>query len=185
MKGCLMLRIIPRAQLITIAEKPTLCWLELLKPPLCFLGYGPQATWVISFSSNFSSEIDSIQGTFWEGKTRSLMIYCCVLCNSGCEETSFHLFLWMCFFSQSCWNTIPITWNLSSQPLYMIIEARTTFGSPLFREIFITACCVIWSTRNGVIFDSGQINLNVCKTQFREVRLQELGLVCTKAKQSR
>ena len=68
MKGCLILRIIHRAQLITIAEKPTLCWLELLKPPLCFLGYCPQETWVISFSSNFSSEIDSIQGTFWEGK---------------------------------------------------------------------------------------------------------------------
>jgi len=67
----------------------------------------------------------------------------------------------------------------------MIIEARTTFGSPLFREIFITACWVIWSTRNGVIIDSGQINLNVWKTQFREVGLQELGLVCTKAKQSR
>jgi len=100
-------------------------------------------------------------------------------------RNQFSPFLWMCFFSQSCWNTIPITWNLNSQPLYMIIEARTTFGSPLFREIFITACCVIWSTRNGVIFDSGQINLNVWKTQFREVGLQELGLVCTKAKQSR
>jgi hypothetical protein len=55
--------------------------------------------------------------------------------------------------------------------LDMIIEARTTFGSPLFREIFITACWVIWSTRNGVIFDSGQINLNVWKNQFREVGL--------------
>jgi len=67
----------------------------------------------------------------------------------------------------------------------MIIEARTTFGSPLFSDIFITACWVIWSTRNGVIIDTGQINLNVWKTQFREVGLQELGLVCTKAKQSR
>jgi len=136
MKGCLMLRIIPRAQLITIAEKPTLCWLELLKPPLCFLGYGPQATWVISFSSNFSSEIDSIQGTFWEGKTRSLTIYCCVLWNSGCEETNFHLFFECAFLANhvgtqspllGIWIHSPYTWLLKlEQPLAAHFSERSS-----------------------------------------------------------
>jgi hypothetical protein len=37
------------------------------------------------------------------------------------------------------------------QPLDMVIEARTAFGSSIFREIFIAACWIIWTTRNGVI----------------------------------
>lgn len=48
---------------------------------------------------------------------------------------------------------------------------------PIFGEIFVTACWVIWTLRNDVIFDNGQISLNIWKRKFRE----ELGLVCTKA----
>lgn len=59
--------------------------------------------------------------------------YNCVLCNPGCEETSFHLFF-ECTFSQDCWSSIPIAWNTNLQPLDMIIEARTVFGYVLFRE---------------------------------------------------
>ena len=106
--------------------------------------------------------------------------YNCVLCNTGCEETSFHLFF-ECAFSQDCWSSIPIAWNTNMQPLDMIIEARTVFGNALFREIFITACWVIWTTRNAIIFDNGQANLSNWKREFKE----ELGLVCTKAKPSR
>ena len=65
--------------------------------------------------------------------------YNCVMCISGCEETSFHLFF-ECTFSQDRWSSIPIAWNTNLQPLDMIIEARTAFGNDLFREIFITAC---------------------------------------------
>jgi len=42
----------------------------------------------------------------------------------------------------------------------MVIEAREAFGSSIFSEIFITACWVIWLTRNDVIFYNGQISLN-------------------------
>jgi hypothetical protein len=63
----------------------------------------------------------------------------------------------------------------------MVIEARTNFGDPLFREIFITACWIIWTTRNKVIFDKGQIDINIWRREFKE----ELGLVCIKAKPSR
>ena len=106
--------------------------------------------------------------------------YNCVLCNEGHEETSFHL-LSECAFGKSRWNSIPIDWNLNLQPLDMVIEARSAFGSPLFREIFITGCWTIWMTRNGVIFDNGQININIWKRQFKN----ELGLVCLKAKSAR
>ena len=113
-------------------------------------------------------------------KNMHLDDYNCVMCNSGTEETCFHLFF-ECPFSQECWDRIPINWNLNLPPLDMIIVARTNFGHSIFREIFITACWVLWTTRNAVIFDNGQANVNTWKLQFRE----ELGLVCTKAKPER
>ena len=103
--------------------------------------------------------------------------YNCVLCSRSCEETLLHLFF-KCPFSQDCWNSIPISWNLNLPPLDMVIEARSNFDSPIFREIFITACWIISTTRNKVIFDQGQVNLNGWKREFKE----EFGLVCTKAK---
>lgn len=63
----------------------------------------------------------------------------------------------------------------------MVIEARRSFGNPIFREIFITACWVIWTTRNKVIFDHGQVNVDAWKRDFKE----ELSLVCTKPKINR
>jgi len=106
--------------------------------------------------------------------------YSCVLCNGGHEETSFHLFF-ECSFSQSCWSSIPITWNLNLPSLGMVIDARSSFGNVIFREIFITACWVIWTSRNAVIFDNAQADINLWKRNFRE----ELGQVCTKAKPSK
>ena len=71
------------------------------------------------------------------------MITIVCFCNSGCEETLLHLFF-SCPFSQDCWNTLHIHWNLNLDPLDMVIEARTTFGHCIFREIMITACWIIW-----------------------------------------
>lgn len=113
-------------------------------------------------------------------KNMDLEDYSCVLCNFGCEETCFHLFF-ECPFSRDCWATIPINWNLNLSPLDMILQARADFDSTIFREIIITACWVIWNTRNKIIFDNGQKNADQWKRQFRD----ELGLVCTKAKGSR
>jgi len=47
-----------------------------------------------------------------------------------------------------------IYWNDNLDPLDMIIEARTAFGSYLFRAIVITACWIIWNSRNGLILDN-------------------------------
>lgn len=103
--------------------------------------------------------------------------YNCVLYNSGCEETSFHLFF-ECAFSRDCWLTILINWNLSVSPLDMILQAIADVDSIVFREIVITTCWIIWTTRNAIIFNNGQININAWKRHFKD----ELGLVCTKAK---
>jgi len=92
--------------------------------------------------------------------------YNCVLCNLDCEESSFHLFF-ECPFCRDCWATIPITWNLNISALDMILQARQDFDNSIFREIVITACSVIWTTRTGVIFDNGQININQWKRQFK------------------
>jgi hypothetical protein len=42
----------------------------------------------------------------------------------------------------------------------MVIVARTEFDSSIFREIFVTACWVIWKTRNAVIFNNAQANVD-------------------------
>ena len=55
--------------------------------------------------------------------------YSCVLCTTGHEETLFHLFF-ECPFSISCWNTIPISWNMNLQPLDMVIAAREALEAP-------------------------------------------------------
>lgn len=110
-------------------------------------------------------------------KNMELEDYNCVLCNTGHEETSWHLFF-ECPFSQTCWNTIPIIWNLNLQPFDMVLEARETFGIKIFREIFIIACWIIWLTKNNVVFDNEQANVTTWKRRFRD----ELGHMCTKAK---
>jgi hypothetical protein len=101
------------------------------------------------------------------------------MCNQGCEETSLHLFF-ECSFGKECRESIPIIWEMNLNPLDMILQARMNFGSVIFREILITACWILWNTRNSIIFDNGHKNLQVWKRQFKD----ELGLVCTKAKPS-
>lgn len=56
-------------------------------------------------------------------KNMHLEDYSYVLCNSGQEETSWHLFF-ECPFSQLCWDTIPIIWNLDLEPFDMVLEAK-------------------------------------------------------------
>lgn len=105
--------------------------------------------------------------------------YNCVICSNSVVETRFHLFF-ECPFSSDCWNYLSIHYNISLQPLDMVIEARLAFGSPIFREFFVTACWIIWTTRNRVVFYNASVCLNSLKVAFKH----ELGLVCTKAKSS-
>ena len=105
--------------------------------------------------------------------------YNCVLCNDACEETCFHLFF-ECAFRKDCQSTLSINWDLSLSLLDMILKARGDFDNVIFREIFITTCQVIWTTRNGVI-DNGQVDVNLWKGHFKE----ELGLVCAQAKRGK
>ena len=106
--------------------------------------------------------------------------YSCVLCNTGCEGTSFHIFF-ECSFSQACWDSIPISWNLNLSPLNMMVNAREQFGSQIFREIVITTCWAIWTLRNSIIFDNGQCSILIWRRKFKD----EMDLVCIKANEKR
>lgn len=68
--------------------------------------------------------------------------------------------------------------NMNLAPLDMVIDAITFFNHTIFGEIFITACWIIWTTRNSVIFYNGSIDLNLWMRNFKD----ELDLVCTKSK---
>ena len=105
--------------------------------------------------------------------------YTCALCSSGYEETCFHLFF-ECPFSKICWQSLSIDWNLQIPPLDMVIEARNAFGSSVFIEIVITACWIIWTTRNRVIFYGESFTLDRWLINFRK----GVSLVCIKAKAS-
>lgn len=113
-------------------------------------------------------------------KNKILEDYSCVLCTTNCEETSFHLFFY-CPFSRSCLNFISVNCNLHLPPMDMVIKARNDFDNSVFREVVVTACWIIWTTRNRVVVFDG---LNFTLSRWIEDFKKELGLVCIKAKQS-
>jgi hypothetical protein len=140
-----------------------------------------KSTWVMETASTKSVLRDRLNTrNLLRRKNMHLDDYSCVLCFSGTEETAFHLFF-ECSFSQDCWSSISISWNLSLPPLDMVIDAQTNFGNAIFRELFITACWVIWTMRNSVVFDNEQVSLNLCKRIYKD----ELDLVCIKANEKR
>jgi len=109
-----------------------------------------------------------------------LTSYTCAICNLDVEETMYHLFF-ECPFSQACWNLVGVSWNLNLPHLDMILDARLSFGNPIFREVLITACWSIWCSRNNLIFDGKACSLANWKVHFK----LEFGLICIKAKPSR
>jgi len=63
----------------------------------------------------------------------------------------------------------------------MVLQAKEAFHNTIFREIMITACWIIWKIQNKIIFDNGQKCITQWKRQFKD----ELGLVCTRARESK
>lgn len=98
-------------------------------------------------------------------KNKELDDYSCVLCNSGLEETSFHLFF-ECPFSQTCQSSMNIHLEICSyNPLTWSLQLEKTLAIQS-REVMMTACWTIW--RNSVIFDNGVHSLNAWKIHFRQ-----------------
>jgi hypothetical protein len=62
--------------------------------------------------------------------------YSCVFYNNGSEETNFHP-LFECPFSTDYWNFLFTHYNMILQPLDT--KQEHFFGSPIFREVIITA----------------------------------------------
>ena len=90
-----------------------------------------------------------------------------------------HLFF-ECPFSTACWNFVGIRGNFELPCLDMVLQARSDFGRSFSREILITACWTIWTSRNRLIFDAIPCSFISWKESFKN----EIGLVCIKAKPS-
>jgi len=58
----------------------------------------------------------------------------------------------------------------------MIIQARADFGRSIFREIIITACWIIWTARNDLVFDNKPCSLLL---SWQVLFKDEIGLVYT------
>lgn len=100
--------------------------------------------------------------------------YNCVWCDRGCEEALMHLFF-ECPFSQGCWRSLQIGWNLPLPPDGMLMDARSNFNSKIFREILIIGCWALRCHRNAIIFDNADRSFSWWKLTFKE-ELNQVGL---------
>jgi hypothetical protein len=57
--------------------------------------------------------------------------YSCVLCHNGTEETTFHLFF-LCPFSQECWRSLHIFWDLNLDFFSMMEDVKLKFHNVFF-----------------------------------------------------
>jgi hypothetical protein len=62
--------------------------------------------------------------------------------------------------------------------LDMIVQARSDFGSSIFRDISIVACWSIWCRCNAIIFDNGVLSL----ARWKSIFVYELSLILLRAK---
>jgi hypothetical protein len=76
----------------------------------------------------------------------------CVMCSHEEEETQKHLF-YDCEFSQMCWASLHIVWDLSLEVVDMIEDGKRQFQFGCFMEVVIIASWTIWIHRNNFIFN--------------------------------
>jgi hypothetical protein len=70
----------------------------------------------------------------------------CVLRDSTCEETIFHL-LFECPFSSDCWHYVGIQWNFDLDFFNMFEDAKNIFGRRFFMEIVAVVAWTIWKAQ--------------------------------------
>ncbi|KAF8723006.1 hypothetical protein HU200_022152 [Digitaria exilis] len=80
--------------------------------------------------------------------------YNCVLCVENVEEDIKHLFF-CCPFLSTCWLYLNIQWDTSLDFQTMMLCARESFNSVVFREVVIMSMWAIWTQHNIIIFDEG------------------------------
>jgi hypothetical protein len=90
-----------------------------------------------------------------------------VLCSSGTEEATFHLFF-SCPFSQECWRSLNILWDLTLGFFSMMDEAKKNYQHGFFMEIFLLGCWHIWKQRNAFIFNRGHPSQQSWRAGFLE-----------------
>jgi hypothetical protein len=88
----------------------------------------------------------------------------CVICSHDHEEAIQHIFF-ECEFSEPCWSTLHIVWDLS---LSVIVSH---FNYSCYMEVTILATWAIRIHRNGIIFNGEQTSLPRWKKDFKELIL--------------
>lgn len=72
-------------------------------------------------------------------KGMALDDYNCVLCTQALEESLVHLIL-DCLFSRSCWATLGLVIQSSSDPFGTLASFKSQLQLPFFMEIIVTMC---------------------------------------------
>jgi hypothetical protein len=91
--------------------------------------------------------------------------YTCVCCDTLVEETIEHLFL-HCSFSTTCWTSLNIIWQAQGSFLDVMAAGRSSWGKPLFMEIFMLAAWNIWKLSNNMVFQGIEPELAVWNEKF-------------------
>jgi len=98
----------------------------------------------------------------------------CALCQGTVEETIEHLFL-SCPFSAQCWNLVSVDIENQTDMLQAVYSIKTQVSSPFFFELTVLMTWAIWITRNNLIFNGIQPQINTVKEIFeKEIRILSL-----------
>ncbi|KAF8742584.1 hypothetical protein HU200_013586 [Digitaria exilis] len=74
-----------------------------------------------------------------------------VLCVENVDDDVTHLFF-LCPFSSACWTYLDINWDTTLDFQTIMLRARESFGSDIFREVIIMSTCALWTHRNSILW---------------------------------
>jgi hypothetical protein len=90
----------------------------------------------------------------------------CVMCSSGEQETTEHLFF-DCPFAQECWSMIDVTWDISLPLMDRFTQARSSHAIPFFTEAVLIAAWELWKLRNDKVFQRRDPTLAIWLSNFK------------------
>jgi hypothetical protein len=101
-------------------------------------------------------------------KRRHLVInsgFNCLMSANPPEETLEHL-LFHCPFSNQCWASLNMQWQVFGTRLYIVEQGRRDWSGPLFMEVMLTGSWNIWKEHNAYLFQGVAPSLDSWKSRF-------------------
>lgn len=112
-------------------------------------------------------------------KQMQLQSFNCEICLSHREETLLHLF-WECPFAKDCWGLFNLETVEQGSTTANILALKNQLNSQFFMVMIILLCWTIWKSRNNLIFNNIDVNLQNCKA----ILVKEIRLIALRVKQS-